>query len=72
MANKKIILYIGDNRILGSDGLMYIDRRLNNASVKWKVRERNDRYKGSFPHKVCDGFRFCDDRLNEFGSILKL
>jgi hypothetical protein len=69
---KRILLYIGNYRILGSDGLMYIDGRLNNNSIKWKVKERNERYKANFPHKVCDGFRFCDDKLNEFGSILKL
>ncbi len=69
---KRILLYIGNSRILGSDGLMYIDGRLNNNSIKWKVRERNDRYKANFPHKVCTGFRFCDERLNEFGTIVNL
>ncbi len=69
---KRIFLYIGENRIIGSDGLMYIDGRLSNRSIKWKVRERNERYKANFPHKVCDGFRFCDERLNEYGKTIKL
>lgn len=69
---KSIFLYIGDKRIIGSDGLMHIDGRLNIQSIKEKVRSRNSNYEKHFPHKICDGFRFCDRRLNEYGKIIKL
>ena len=69
---KKIILYRNNYSILGSDGLMHIDGRFSLQSTINEVKKRNERYSKNFPHLICDGFRFCDNRLNEFGNIIKL
>ena len=59
-------------RIIASDGLMIIDGRLNIENTKKEVRKRNERYKRYFPHKVCDSFYFCSDRLNKVSIIFKI
>lgn len=69
---KRVILYIDDISILGSDGLLHIDGRFNLESTKEYIRNRNKRVEKNLPKLVCNGFRFCDERLKEFGNIVKL
>lgn len=69
---QRIILYIGEKNIIGSDGLMKIDGRFKMESIKNEVKKRNERYIKKFPHLVADGFRFCNERLTERGQIIKL
>ena len=66
---KRIILTQKGNDILGSDGLMYTDGRLNINSVKNKVHERNKRFEKNFPHKLADGFYFVGEQLKKISSI---
>lgn len=70
---KKIILYKnGFSLCCGSDQLMYVDGRFNIESIKREVRMSNERKRNNFPHLVADGFRFCDNRLNEYGGIINI
>ena len=69
---RKAILYRENNCIPASSGLVYLDGRFNLCSIKNYIKDRNKRVEANFPHLICDGFRFCDDRLNEYGSIIKL
>ena len=69
---KKIILYSNGQSLSGSDQLMYVDGRFNLTSIKKEVEKRNSRFCKNFPHKIADSFRFCDNRLNEYGSIIQL
>lgn len=69
---KRIILTQQGSDILGSDGLIYIDGRLNINSVKNKVHERNKRFEKNFPHKLADGFYFAGDHLKKISSIYSL
>lgn len=50
-------LFRDGKEIIASDGIMYIDGRLNAANVRQKIIERNQRFAKNFPHKVCDSFR---------------
>ncbi len=70
----KLQLFINDNPILGSDGVLNVDGRFNIYSVANAVRERNKRFEKNFPHKVCDGFaRFKNDKIsNNFETQYKL
>ena len=56
-------LFKDDKELLGSDGIMCIDGRLNNASIYKCVKERNDRYKANFPHKVADKYAIYSNRI---------
>jgi len=69
---KKAFLTIKGVRILGSDGLMFIDGRYNLISQINTVEQRNERFKKNFPHKVADGFYRVDERLNQVGKIINL
>jgi hypothetical protein len=69
---KRIILTQNNADILGSDGLMYIDGRLNMQSVKQKVNERNARFTKNFPHKIADGFYFAGERLSRISQIYSI
>lgn len=69
---KKIILYRNGESLMGTDQLMNINGRYNLDSIVRLVEERNARFAKNFPNKVADGFRFCDDRLNEYGGIIKI
>lgn len=50
-------LYKDGEEIIGSDGRMHIDGRLNAFNVRQKVIERNQRFSKNFPHSVCDAYR---------------
>ena len=69
---KRIILTQQGNDILGSDGLLFIDGRLNFQSIKAKVLQRNKKYKKQFPHKIADGFYFAGIRLEKISVIHNL
>lgn len=71
MANK-IRLTRGGQDILGSDGFLYTDARLSIASIKEFVMARNYRLKKNFPHKVCDGFYFVNDRFERVSKDFKI
>ena len=72
--NMKLQLFINDAPILGSDGILNVDGRLNIYSVANIVRERNKRVQKNFPHNVCNGFaRFKNDKIsNSFETQYKL
>lgn len=53
----KIQLFKDGKEIIASDGIMYVDGRLNAYNVRQKVVERNKRFAKNFPNKVCDSFR---------------
>jgi hypothetical protein len=69
---RKIILTINNVDIIGSDGLLYVDGRYNIESIKEFIRARNYRLKKNFPHKVCDGFYFVNDRLERTSKTFTL
>lgn len=69
---KKIFLTIDNVRILGSDGLLYVDGRYNIGSIKELIRARNYRLKKNFPHKVCNGFYFVNDKLERTSKTYTL
>ena len=69
---KRIILTQKNADILGSDGLMYIDGRLNLQNVKAKIKQRNERYAKNFAHKIADGFYFVGERLTKQSNIFNL
>lgn len=69
---QRIILTKQGEDILGSDGLMYVDGRLNLSNVIEKVKERNKRYSKNFPHKVADGFYKAGERLKQVSPIIEL
>jgi hypothetical protein len=66
----KIILTQNGSDILGSDGLMYVDGRLNFNNVKHEVVKRNSRYEKNFPHKLADGFYFVNSRLEKISPCI--
>ena len=70
----KLQLFINDIEIGATDGIMHIDGRFNIYSIANAVRERNERFKKNFPHKVCDGFAiFKGDKIsNGYGTQYKL
>ena len=68
----KAILRRNGKDLMGSDQLIYIDGRLNVSNAIRTVKERNERYKKNFPHKVADSFYFVDDRLNAKSKIITL
>lgn len=66
------ILQKDNQDMLGSDSLMYIDGRLSVSNAIEAVKERNDRYRKNFPHKIADSFYFVDERLNAKSKPIKL
>lgn len=59
-------LFRDGKEIIASDGIMYIDGRINAYNVRQKVLERNQRYSKNFPHKVCDSYRiYAKDGLRD-------
>jgi hypothetical protein len=56
--NNILILCINGKELLGSDGLLYFDRRLSLKSIKNKVIHRNKLFQKNFPHKIVDSFKF--------------
>lgn len=53
---KTLQLFKDGKQLLGSDGIMYVDGRLNNASIYREVRARNNRFAKNFPHKIADQY----------------
>ena len=70
----KLQLFIDNNEIGATDGLMIVDGRFNIYSIANAVRERNERFKKNFPHKVCNGFAIYkgDSIRNGYGVTYKL
>lgn len=67
-------LFINDKEIIATDGIMHVDGRFNLYSIANAVRERNERFKKNFPHKVCDGFAIYKGNAirNGYGTQYKL
>jgi len=53
---KTIQLFREGKEIIASDGIMYVDGRLNAASIYREVRARNNRFAKNFPHKIADQY----------------
>ena len=64
---KTLQLFRDGSEIIASDGIMYVDGRLNINNVIAQVKKRNERYKANFPHKVADQFAIYTGRIG--GSI---
>lgn len=64
---KILQLFHGENEILATDGIMYVDGRLTLANIKHEVRKRNEHYKKNFPHKLADSFAIYHDKIG--GSL---
>ena len=69
---KLIRLTIKGVDILGSDGYMKIDGRFNLNTTIDAVLKRNKTLERNFPHKVCDGFYFCDQHFNRISKKIQL
>ena len=67
----KLFLYRNNERIIASDGLVIYNKCLNIESIKAQIRDLNSK-RVNFPHKIADGFRLCDARLNETSKLIKL
>jgi|VirMetMinimDraft_7_1064189.scaffolds.fasta_scaffold217631_1 hypothetical protein len=60
----KILQLFKDNsEILATDGIMYVDGRLNTYNIIQAVKERNKRYAANFPHKIADSFAIYTGRI---------
>jgi len=66
---KYIQLYKDGKQMLGSDGIMLVDGRLNNSSIYRQVRQRNNSYAKNFPHKIADSYAIYNGRI---GSSLSM
>jgi hypothetical protein len=60
---KYIQLFRENKEILGSDGIMRVDGRLNNISIYWEVVKRNKRFERNFPHKIAQEFAVYSGRI---------
>ena len=70
---KILQLYKDGKEIIASDGIMYIDGRLNLSNIKRAVIERNKRFAVNFPHKIVDSFAVYQNRIGgNLGSIVTL
>ena len=69
---KRVILTQNEKDILGSDGLLLIDGRLNLESIKEIIFARNYTMKKNFPHKVADGFYLAGEQLKQISKIYEL
>ena len=52
----KVFLYRNNSPILGSDGLTYIDGRMNVNNIRISIRMKNAKKEKNFPHLVATGF----------------
>ena len=60
---KYIQLFRDGKELLGSDGIMVIDGRLNNSSIYRQVRQRNNSFAANFPHKVATSYAIYTSRI---------
>lgn len=60
---KTLQLFKDGKEILASDGIMYVDGRLNLANIKLAVISRNKRFAKNFPHKIADSFAIYHNRI---------
>lgn len=60
---KILQLYKDGKEILASDGIMYVDGRLNLSNIIEKVKERNDQFAKNFPHRIADSFSIYLNRI---------
>ena len=60
---KTLQLFKDNKEILGTDGILYVDGRINiNTTIHCVIR-RNERFSKNFPHKVCDSFAIYNNRI---------
>lgn len=69
-----VALYKDGKEIMGTDGSMRIDGRLNAASVRQVIIDRNKRYRLNFPHLVADAYavHIGGNFSSKVGPIIKL
>ena len=67
---KILQLFKDGQEIIASDGIMYVDGRLNLYNIISEVEQRNNRYKDNFPHKIADGFAIYQNRIG--GKLSKM
>ena len=60
---KVIQLFKDGKEIIATDGIMYVDGRFNMFNVKNAVRNRNERFRVNFPHKIADSFAVYSNRI---------
>lgn len=65
---KTLQLFKQGKEILGSDGIMYVDGRLNATNIRREVVKRNERYAKNFPHRLADSYAISWN----FGKIGKI
>ena len=70
---KTLQLFKDGKEIIASDGIMYVDGRLNPSNVKREVIERNKRFAKNFPHKIADAFAIYRGRIGgSLGPVINL
>ena len=60
---KILQLFKEGNEILATDGIMYVDGRLNIQSIKEAVKQRNEKFRTNFAHKIADSFAIYTNRI---------
>lgn len=70
---KTLQLFKDGQKIIATDGILYVDGRFNIENVKNEVRKRNTRFVKNFPNKVADSFAIYQNRIgSKLGNIIKL
>lgn len=59
---KKLQLFKDGREIIASDGIMYVDGRLNLSNIRISVINRNKSYAKNFPHKIANQFAIYSGR----------
>jgi len=69
---KILQLFKDGKEIIASDGILYVDGRLNADNVINEVHKRNERFV-NFPHKICDSFAIYSGSIrNGYGKIVRI
>jgi hypothetical protein len=68
---KTLQLFKQGKEILGSDGIMYVDGRLNATNIRLEIVKRNERYAKNFPHRLADSYAIYHSRIGGSMSTIK-
>ena len=69
---KTLQLFRDGKEIIASDGIIYVDGRLNLNNIKLQVHNRNERMV-NFPHKIADSFAIYKGGIRDgYGRIISL
>ena len=71
---KVLQLFQNENEMIASDGIMHVDGRFNISRIKDEVRERNNRFRKNYSHKLADGFAIYNGNCirNGYGRVYNL